>query len=170
MTQEVRKVQQEDVQRVTVDPLAAVQQPAQLHDFRVHRHAAGIFDGIARTHLVRHRADPADPRGQVGRFGMSPSTQERLEEPRRLVDVQLCPHHGAVAQRDVQCAFTFHAGQGADRQRAYLGVHRSFRSASKRVTLNVENTLSTSPSVIPSRRNNGMSAAEFGVAAGPKHP
>ena len=109
-------------------------------------------------------------RGDVGRLGVGASPQERFEEPRRLVDVQLDAVHGAVGQRDVQCAFPFDAGQRADRQRADLGIHRSFRSAVKLATLNVENTRSTSPSDRPSRRSTGISAAVLGVAAGPKHP
>ena len=63
-------MQQVDVQRVTVDPLPAVQQPAQRRQLRVDRHPARVFDRIAGADLVGDRADAADPRGDVGRLGV----------------------------------------------------------------------------------------------------
>ena len=134
------------------------------------RHAACVFDRVAGTHLIGDRADAAHPRGDVRRLGIGPATQECLEEPRRLIDVQLDAVHRTIGQRDMQRALTFDAGQRADRQCADLGIHLSFRSAVKLATLNVENTRSTSPPDMPSRRSSGISAAVLGVAAGPKQP
>ena len=153
-----------------MDPLPAVQQPAQLHELRIDRHAADIFDRVAGTDLIGDGTDPTHPRGEVRRLGVGPAAQEGLEEPWRFVDVQLHTLDVAVGQRDMQRAFTFDAGERSDRQCAGFGIHRSFRSAVKRVTLNVENTRSTSSPVIPSRRNTGISAPVLGVAAGPKQP
>ena len=116
IAQEVRRVQQEDVQGVTVDPFPAVQQPSQCDQLGVERHAARIFDRIAGADLVGDRADAAYARGDVGRLGIGPSAQECLEEPRRLVDVQLDAVDCAVGQRDMQRAFTFDSGQRADGQ------------------------------------------------------
>ena len=62
VAEEVRSVEQVHVQRVALDPLAAVQQPAQGHDGWVDRHAASVFDRRARAHLVSDRADAADAR------------------------------------------------------------------------------------------------------------
>src|SRR5690348_5321216 len=55
--QEVGGVEQVDVQRVALDPLAAVEQPAQRQDLVGHGDAAGVLDRPARAGLVGHRAD-----------------------------------------------------------------------------------------------------------------
>ena len=102
ISEKVRRMQQVDVQGVTVNPFPAVQHPPQLHQWGIHRHTACVLDRVAGTDLIRDRADAADPRGDVGRLGVGASPQERFEEPRRLVDVQLDAVHGAVGQRDVQ--------------------------------------------------------------------
>ena len=163
-------MQQVDVQRVTVDPLPAVQQPAQLPQGRVDRHPARVFDGVAGTDLVGDRADPAYPRGDVGRLGVGAPTQERLEESGRLVDVEFDPLDGTAVERDMQCAFAFHTGQRADGEGATGLRHSDDRSASNWVTLKVAKIRSTSPGDMPSRRSNGMNAGMLGVAVGPKHP
>ena len=92
-------------------------------------HASSI--ALHGADLIGDRADAAYPRGDVGRLGISAAAQECLEEPGRLVDVQLDALHDAVGQRDVQRAFAFDARQRPDCKRADLGGHRSFRSASE---------------------------------------
>ena len=62
----------------------------------------------------------------------------------------------------MQCAFAFDAGQCADGQGADFGTHPSFRSALNGVTLNVENTRSTSPPDMPSRRKSGNQCRGIG--------
>jgi hypothetical protein len=121
VAEEVGGVQQLDVQCVTLDPLSAVEQPTEIGDRSGDLDPAGCLDGQARAHLVGHRADPADARGDVRRFGVLPPAQERLEEPRRLVD--LLPHvlDGTPAHPDVHRAFTL------DRASARTASVRSFR-------------------------------------------
>ena len=118
IAEEVGRVQQVDVQRVAFDPLSAVEQPAKIGDRVGDLDPAGRLDRQARAHLVRHRADPADARGDVGRLGVPPAAQQRLEEPGRLVDLQ--PHvlDGAVAHPHVHRALALDPGQRADRKRA----------------------------------------------------
>jgi len=73
-------VQHDHVQHVALDPLAAVQEPAQLAQLPVGVQAPGVLDGVARAHLVRDRADAADPGGDFRRLGVPAAAQERLEE------------------------------------------------------------------------------------------
>jgi hypothetical protein len=163
-------VQQKDVEGVTVDPFTAVQQPAQRYEFGVDRHPTGVFDRVAGTHLVGNGTDAAHSSRDVRGFRIRAAAEERLEEARGLVDVQLDAVHRAVAQGDVQRTFSFDAGQRSDGERADFRIHSSFLSAVNLATLNVENTRSTSSPDMPSRRKRGIKAAVFGVAAGPKHP
>ena len=109
----VGAVQEEDVQGVALDPLAAVQEPAQRAHRLGHLDAADVLHRRDRAHLVGHRADPADAGGDVGHLRERPAAQERLEEPRRLEDLQ--PHllDAAVAQADVQRSLALDARERA---------------------------------------------------------
>ncbi len=79
-----------DVQGVALDPLAAVDEAAQVANRPlVDRDPAGVLHRPHRAHLVGDGADPADPGGDVRRLGECAPAQQRLEEPRRLVDAQL---------------------------------------------------------------------------------
>lgn len=59
--EEVGRVEKVDVQRLALDPFAAVEQSAQRRQLPVHDDAAGVLDRSASAHLVRDRADPAHP-------------------------------------------------------------------------------------------------------------
>ena len=69
-----------DVQRVALDPLAAIQQPAQRPDLAADRDAERVLHRVHRAHLVGDRADAADARGDVRRLGRS---RGRAGTPRR---------------------------------------------------------------------------------------
>ena len=62
VAEEVGRMQHQHVQRVALDPLAAVEQPAQLAQRPVDDDAAGILDGVDGARLVGDRADAADAR------------------------------------------------------------------------------------------------------------
>ena len=81
-SEEVGRVQHVDVQGMALHPLAAVEQAPQLGDRAPDLHAERILHRRAGAHLVRHRADAADARRQVGRLGGPPAAQEGLEEAR----------------------------------------------------------------------------------------
>ena len=66
VAEHVGGVEHEDVERVALDPLAAVDQPAQRPDGVADLDAAGVLDRRAGAHLVGDRADAADARGDVG--------------------------------------------------------------------------------------------------------
>ena len=119
--EEVGGVQHVHVQRVALDPLAAVEEPPQLLEGPVHGHAAGVLDRPAGAHLVGDRADAADAGGQVGRLGVGPAPEEGLEEARRLVDAHLHVDDLPVAGLDVHGPFAFDTGERLDVQAAAAG-------------------------------------------------
>ena len=80
VAEEVGRVEHEDVQRVALDPLAAVEEPAQRADLRADLDAAGVLHRVHARRLVRDRADPADAGGDVGRLG---ELRGRAGTPRR---------------------------------------------------------------------------------------
>ena len=88
VAQEVGQVEQVDVQRMALDPLAAVQEPAQGPDLRLDLDAEGVLDRMDGGHLVRDRADPADPGHDVDDLVGGPSDDELLEVARRLEDLR----------------------------------------------------------------------------------
>ena len=104
-------MQQVDVQRMALDPLAAVQQVAKVADRRVERGAAGRLDRLARAHLVGDRADAADAGRDVGRFGVGAAAQEALEESRWFEDAQSHIVDLALADLDDEPTLALHAGQ-----------------------------------------------------------
>ena len=103
-----------DVQGVALDPFTAIQQPPQRADLGRHLKAERLLQRMAGAHLVGDRADAADAGGDVGNFTDLPAAQEALEEPRRLVDVELDVVDNLALQADVQAAFPFDARQGFD--------------------------------------------------------
>ena len=82
VAEEVRGVQDEGVQSVALQPLAAIDQAAQAADLLRDGHPEGVLHRRDRAHLVGDRADAADPRGDVGRVGERAPPQQRLEEAR----------------------------------------------------------------------------------------
>jgi hypothetical protein len=125
VAEEVRRVQQEHVQRVALEPLAAVDQPAEQPDPLIDLNAAGVLDRRTGAHLIGDRADAADPRGDVRRLGVAPPAEEGLEEARRLVDAQLDGLDVAVPDAHVHGALALHARErvGLQRARPRLSAH-----------------------------------------------
>ena len=119
--EKVRRVQEVDVQRVALDPLAAIQEPTQVRDLLRHGDTARVLDGLARRHLVGDRADAADPGGDIGRLLVAAPAEERLEEPWRLEDLELNRFELAVCHPHVQGSFALDAGKSVDVDRPYLG-------------------------------------------------
>jgi hypothetical protein len=113
-SEEVGRVQQVDVQGVALDPLAAIEQAAQAADFRRHGDAERGLQRVNAAHLIRDRTDAADPGRDVGHVLQGASAEQRLEQPRRLVNLESNVFHVLAAHLDVQSAFAFDAGQGFD--------------------------------------------------------
>ena len=123
VAQEVRGVEHEHVQRVALDPLAAVEKPPQRPDLRADVDAAGVFHRVHARRLVGDGADPADARGDVRRLGEVPAAQERLEEARRLVDPQLHVDRPPVADLHQHRALALDAGEVVGAERLRLPTH-----------------------------------------------
>ena len=77
MAHEVGRVKHVDVQAVAFDPLAAIQQAAEVAQRSYDLDAEGILQGVDRAHLVGDGTDSADPRGDVRRLRVLAAAQER---------------------------------------------------------------------------------------------
>ena len=89
VAEEVGGVQHRRVEHVALDPLAAVDEPTEEPDLLGQLDPADRLHRVARAGDVRDRADAADPGRDVGRFGELPPAEQRLEEARRLEDLEL---------------------------------------------------------------------------------
>src|SRR6516162_7272730 len=96
---------------MTLDPLAAVEQPAQGSQGPVDLRAQGIFHGMDRAHLIGYRADAADASRDIGSLAEVAAAQEGLEEAGRLEDLQLHVDHRAALQLHVKAALALDAGK-----------------------------------------------------------
>jgi hypothetical protein len=123
VAEEIRRVQEEQMEPVALDPLAAVEQSAQAADGRARDEAEGALNRAHGAHLVGDRADAADPRDDVGDLPDPAAAQEGLEEPRRLEDRQarLLDHAAPCAQ--VERALPLHAGKHVDLVDPLLSAH-----------------------------------------------
>ncbi len=106
VAEEVGCVQHRGVQDVALDPLAAVDEPAQEPHLLGQLDPADGLHRVAGARDVRDRADPADARRDVGRLRELAPAEQRLEEARRLEDLELhlldlvapdAHEHGALA-------------------------------------------------------------------------
>ena len=120
--EEVRGVQEEDMQGVRLDPLPAVHEPPQHPDPLVDLDLERVLHRVEGARHVGDRTDAADPRGDVGRLGEGAATQEGLEEARRLVDLQLDVLDLAVADADLHRTLALDPGQGLGADRPGLAV------------------------------------------------
>ena len=91
-----------DVERVALDPFPAVQEAAQRVHRGIDRHPGEMLEGVDRRHLVRDRADPADPGHDVEDLvGRAPDDElvRSSAAPRRSRDGPRSPRrHGPRAE------------------------------------------------------------------------
>ncbi len=122
--EEVRSVEHVNVERVALDPLAAVEEPPQHLDRLTDFDAAGVLHRLDGAHLVRDRTDPANARGDVGRLEERATAEERLEEPGRLEDPQFHLVDLAVDDPHGHRALTLDPGEVVSLDRAaYRRAH-----------------------------------------------
>ncbi len=112
--EEIRCMQHVDVERVALNPLAAVEEAPQQPGGRIHCDAHRPLQRVDRAHLVSDGADAADAGRDVGNLREVPAAQEGLEHPRRLEDRQLDILNPVTLQLDLQASFALHAGQEVD--------------------------------------------------------
>jgi hypothetical protein len=133
VAKEVRRVQHVHVQRVALEPLAAVQQPPQRADRPVvDRDAARVLHRAHRAGLVGDRADTADARRDVGRLRERASAQERLEEARRLVYAELHVGDRAAVDANIHRPLALDAGERVNLDRAPHGPRSPRGTAPRR--------------------------------------
>ena len=89
--QEIRRMQHHHVQRMALDPFAAIEQPAQRPQLAADGDAECVLHRMHRAHLIRDRTDAADARGDVRRLGEAAAAQQRLEQARRFEDRRASP-------------------------------------------------------------------------------
>jgi len=116
-------VQHEDMQRMTLDPLAAVQQPTERGDLGINHDVERLLHGGDRTHLVSDRANAADPGRDVGRLREVTPAEEGFEETRRLEDLQLRFGHPVPVNGQPERAFAFDARQRLNRDGSSSSLH-----------------------------------------------
>ena len=173
--QEVRRVQEDHVEQMALDPLAGVVEAPERAHLRVQLDAPGRLDRVDRAHLIRHRADAADARQQIGQLAARRPRTKRFEEARRFVDLEAQVHDLAVLDAQVQGAFAFDARERADVDRARLS-HELVSRASARVRNSRRQPLmwrrrrSASARDRPDASKWRTSDAGFASAAGPKQP
>ena len=114
VSEEVRRVQEMDVQRVALDPFPAVEEATQPVHLRVDRDPEQVLEGVYRGHLVRDRADPADAGDDVDDLVGRSADDQLLEIPRRLEDPEVRLDDLAIADGQRQAALALDPGELAD--------------------------------------------------------
>ena len=112
--EEVRGVEEVHMQGVALDPLAAVQQPAQGRDRRVDLDAGRVLERVDGAHLVGDRADPADARDDVQDLVRRPAANQPFEVAWCLEDPEVRLDDVAVLDDQPERALAFHAGETLD--------------------------------------------------------
>ena len=110
-------VQHDNVQRVALNPLAAIKQPSQGADRLPDFDPEGALDRVHGTHLVSDRADPADAGDDVQDLAKAAPAQQCFEKPRRLENAKTGRLDRAVADVKIERAFALDAGDVIDLQR-----------------------------------------------------
>ena len=126
--EEVRSMEQMDVQNMAFDPFSAVDQASQLFDWVRDIASEDRFEGLYGRHLISDWADTADARSDIGNILDGSPFKEGFEESRRFVDVQLDPFYEVSAKSDIEGPFPFNAGEDRDADGTLFG-HGSFRVA-----------------------------------------
>ncbi len=112
--QQIGRAEVEEAQRVALDDLAPVHQPAQLLGARRDAHAQDVVAGFGGGQDVADRADAADARGDAGHLPEAAPDAELLEAA-ELNDVKtrVC-HLAVIAQHERDLGVALDAGYGID--------------------------------------------------------
>jgi len=97
VAEEVGRMKEIDVERVTLDPLPAVEKASQCPRRRIDRDAEERLERMDRAHLIGDGADSADPGDDVDHLVGRPADDQGLEIARRLEDRQASFLHDTVA-------------------------------------------------------------------------
>ena len=114
IAQEVRQVEQVDVERVALDPFAAVEQAPKRADLGIDRNAQRVLEGVDSGHLVGDRADAADAGDDVDDLVGRPTDDQPLEVAGRLEDLEMGLLDHAVADAQAERALALDPRQPGD--------------------------------------------------------
>ena len=108
------------MERVALDPFAAVQQPPELAERAVDPDAQRVLHRMDRAHLIGDRTDAADARGDIRGLLERAAAEEGLEEAGRLEYLKTNLLHAVAFDPDVERALAFDPRQVVDLDRAGL--------------------------------------------------
>ena len=106
-----------NMQRVALDPLATVEEAAEVADTGRRLDVERRLERSAGGHLVGHRTDPADPGDEVGHLVDGTADEELLEEPGGLVDVELDDLDALFTDANAKRSLPLNPGQRLHRER-----------------------------------------------------
>src|SRR6516164_4635285 len=109
IAEEVWRMQHHNVQRMALNPFAAIEQSAQRPDWFFDIDAERILDGVHSAHLVGDWANPADPRDDIEHLAEAAPAQQCLEETWRLEDAEAHRIDLAIANAQFERALPLHA-------------------------------------------------------------
>ena len=171
VAEEVGSVQEGDVEDMALDPLAAVEEAAELAHHGIDLEPERLLDRVDGTHLVGDRADAADPSRQVDGLVEPAADEEGLEEPGRLVDLEPDVGQHAILDHDVHGPFALDSRERRHVEIDVSVVHgRAFPSPIRSNGAGPLSHRSRSVSSSPKARACWVSATRLGLSAGPKHP
>src|SRR5208283_4563332 len=114
IAKKIRGMKHVDVQRMAFNPLAAIEQPAQLANGAFDVDAESLLSGVTGAHLIGNGADAANARGDIGSFAEFAAPEKSFKEARRFEDVELHFHDALIAHPDEQAALTLDACKDID--------------------------------------------------------
>ena len=100
-----------NMERVALDPLAAVEEAAEVGDPGRRLDVERRLERPAGRHLIGDRTDPADPGDEVGHLVDGTTDEELLEKPGWLVDVELDDLDALLIDAEAQRALPLNPGQ-----------------------------------------------------------
>jgi hypothetical protein len=110
-SEEVRRCEQVNVQRVALDPLAAVVEAPERANGRMDLDAEDPLERMNRAHLVGDGTDAADACDEIRNLAGLASAEQRLEEARRLENPKPEVADPPAGDGQMQRHLAFDAGQ-----------------------------------------------------------
>ncbi len=120
--EKVRRMQHRRVQHVALNPLAAIDQAAEIAERAGDGDTERVLHRLRGAHHVGDGADAADARGNIGGLAEHASAQQRLEKARRLDDAEFDVLDLAALDPNVERALALDPGERIDLDGACGGV------------------------------------------------
>src|SRR5262249_50955806 len=88
VTQKVRRMEHIDVEHMTFNPFATIEQTSQLTKLAIHADAKCVLNRMHCAHLIGDRTDTANSGGQIRSFPRVATPEKGFEEAGRLIDLK----------------------------------------------------------------------------------